>query len=467
MLRTCASGFGAVALSALLADKAFSVPAELVRAAAEAGLPAGGGTHHAPRAKNVIFLYMDGGVSQVDSFDPKPRLTRDDGKPFAMKTEPTQFDNIGMTLGAPWEFRNYGECGLPVSDLFPKTAAHADDLCVVRSMVSNFSEHNAANYFLHSGAGIAGRPSMGSWITYGLGSENANLPGYVVLNGGLMPSGGPDNFGSGFLPASYQASMMRPSGQPLANIDRTEPSEKIQRNKLALMEGLDNAAMDRMGRLDAMESALANYELAFRMQASVPEVASIEGESDAVKKLYGMDSDFEPTRIYARECIIARRLIERGVRFIELTCPRTAGNDRWDAHGGLRKNHSENAMATDQPIAGLLHDLKTTGLLDETLVVWAGEFGRTPFAQGRDGRDHNPYGFTVWLAGGGIRGGMTYGATDEFGYKVVERKVEIHDLHASMLHLLGVDHTRQTFRYGGRDMRLTDVHGHVMHDWFA
>jgi hypothetical protein len=456
MLGQCANGFGAVALAALMGDKAYGADtgsAEL-------------GPHFPAKARNVIFLYMDGGVSQVDSFDPKPRLTREDGKPFGMATEPTQFDSIGNTLKNLWEFNQYGESGIPVSDLFPHVGACADDLAVVRSMVSKFSEHNAANYFLHSGTGNSGRPTMGAWALYGLGSANQDLPGFVVINGGLIPSGGVDCFGSGFLPAAYQASMLRRSDPVLANISPLDELS-IQQNKLALMNQLDGIAKDQMGQHDALEAAIVNYELAFRMQTAVPELADLSGESKATQKLYGIDDEYEHTQSYGRQCLMARRLVERGVRFVELTCPAIGGADRWDAHGDLMSNHTDNARAVDRPIAGLLMDLKARGLLDETLVIWAGEFGRTPFAQGRNGRDHNPFGFSIWMAGGGIKGGTTYGATDEYGYKAVENKVEVHDLHATMLHLLGFDHTKLTFRYSSRDMRLTDVHGKVIHDLIA
>jgi uncharacterized protein (DUF1501 family) len=261
--------------------------------------------------------------------------------------------------------------------------------------------------------------------------------------------------------------MLRTESPSLANIVPPEADPELQRNKLALMNGLDSETLDRMGKLDAMESAIANYELAFRMQTAVPEVTDLSKETEATKKLYGMEADYPQTRSYGAQCLVARRLIERGVRFVELTCPRISGADRWDAHGGLRTNHGNNARAVDEPIAGLLKDLKALGLLESTLVVWAGEFGRTPFAQGRDGRDHNPFGFSIWMAGGGVKGGMVYGATDEYGYKVVENKVEIHDLHATMLHLLGVDHKKLTFRFSGRDMRITDVHGNVVNDIIA
>ena len=456
MLREASLGFGSIALTALLAEKSWAGSTGTIRDAVNP-------SHHRPKARNVIFLYMDGGVSHVDSFDPKARLRRENGQRFAMKMEPTQFEDNGAVLGNLWDFKKYGQSGLPVSDLFPFIGGRADDLCVIRSMVSNFSEHNAANYFLHCGGGMAGRPSMGAWATYGLGSENRDLPGYVVLDGGLIPSGGVDCFAAGFLPANFQASLLRNQSPALANVQPMEAHARWQQNKLAALRTLDAGTLADLGRPDALEASIHNAELAYRMQMAVPEATDIEGESEATRRLYGMDSSFEHTRSYGRQCLVARRLVERGVRFIELTCPRAHGTQRWDAHGDLRKNHSLNALAIDQPIAGLLTDLKARGLLDETLVLWSGEFGRTPFAQGGgDGRDHNPFGFSLWLAGGGIRGGMTYGATDDYGYKAVENKVEIHDLHATMLYLLGLDHERLTYRFGGRDYRLTDVHGHVV-----
>ena len=460
MLRQAASGFGSVALLALLGDKAFGAAWNGCSQKTINSL-APRPSHFKPRARNVIFLYMDGGPSQMDTFDPKPRLTRENGQPFGMKMEPTQFNNNGNTLGSPWEFQRYGQSGLPVSNLFPFVGQCADDLCVIRSMVSDFSEHTSANYFLHTGLGLVGRPSMGSWVSYGLGSENQNLPGFVVLNGGLIPPGGLENFGSGFLPATFQGSVFRAAAQPVANIRPTEARPELQEQKLALLRKLDAGALDRLGHDDQVESAIANYELAFRMQAAVPELMEVKGESDATRNLYGLDAAFAHTRTFGLQCLLARRLVERGVRFIELTCP-AAGGDRWDQHSNLKAGHENNARAVDQPIAGLLRDLKERGLLDETLVVWAGEFGRTPFAQGKDGRDHNPFGFSIWMAGGGVKGGMTYGATDEYGYKAVENKVHLHDFHATLLHLLGVDHEKLTVRYSGRDMRLTDVFGEVV-----
>ncbi len=420
-------------------------------------------SHLVPKARSVIFLYMDGGVSQVDSFDPKPRLAREHGEnphdKFAV--DATQFNSIGKILKSPWDFNRYGECGMEVSDLFPHIGGCADDLAVVRSMVADFPEHTNANYFLHTGHGLQGRPSMGSWVTYGLGSENQDLPGYVVLDGGLIPPGGLDNFNSGFLPASYQGSIFRAGDEPLANIDPLEPVHTMQRRKLALINKADDTLLGRIGNADQIESAVSNYELAFRMQASVPELTDLSTESEATRKLYGMDSEFEHTRSYAAQCLLARRLVERGVRFVELTCPRVAA-DRWDQHARLIDGHTANAFAVDQPIAGLLKDLKARGMFEDTLVVWAGEFGRTPFAQGTDGRDHNPSAFSIWLAGAGIRGGTVYGATDEYGYRAIENITTIHDLHATMLHLLGMEHERLTYRFSGRDIRLTDVAGNII-----
>jgi hypothetical protein len=452
MLLYCANGFGAVALSALLADEGHANP--------ETGLPL---RHHPATAKSVIFLYMDGGPSQVDTFDYKPMLEKYDGRdPHSVfQVEPTQFDNVGKVMASPWKFKQRGQCGMWVSDLLPHMAECSDDLAVIRSMVSKFPEHTSANYFLHTGSGFQGRPSMGAWFAYGLGSANKNLPGFIVLNGGLVPPGGLDNFNSGFLPAAFQGSVFRAGDPPVANIKPKETSATVQQKKLDLLRKLDAGVAGRLGKPDPIESAIANYETAFRMQTAVPDLIDISKETEATTKLYGLDAEYKQTQIFARQCLIARRLVERGARFIEVTCPANS-HDRWDQHSGLKKGHEDNARAVDRPIAGLLKDLKSRGLLKTTLIVWAGEFGRTPFAQGSDGRDHNQFGFSIWLAGGGVKGGTVLGATDEWGYKVVQDRVEIHDLHATMLHLFGIDHKRLTFRFGGRDMRLTDVHGEVV-----
>ena len=463
MLAQAAQGFGSVALSALLADQAFAAPKQTDDAKPD-GDPARG-THFEPTAKNVIFLYMDGGPSQVDTFDPKPMLDKHNGKDprSIFKVEPTQFNNIGRVLKSPWKFKQYGESGIPVSDLFPHVATCVDDLAVVRSMVSNFSEHTNANYFLHTGSGLQGRPSHGAWFSYGLGSECQDLPGFIVLNGGLIPPGGLDCFGSGFLPAAYQGSVFQPGSTPVANITAQEKSRALQRGKLDLLRKLDQKSLEQLGRVDQLESAISNYELAARMQTAVPKLMDLSQESKATHELYGLNDSFKNTQSFGRICLIARRLVERGVRFIELTC--TGGNgDRWDQHGGLQGGHTKNARSVDKPIAALLKDLKQRGLLKSTLVVWCGEFGRTPFAQGTNGRDHNPFGFSIWMAGGGVKGGVAHGATDEFGYYVASNKVTIPDLHATILHLLGLNHKRLTYRHAGRDFRLTDVHGQVVNE---
>ena len=458
LLRQTGNGFGAAALGALLADGSLAAPGKAPFAPKQ--------PHHKPRAKHVIFLYMDGGPSQVDTFDPKPALQAENGKPFKMEIQPTQFDNNGNSLGSPWTFRPGGESGLPVSDLFPRLRDVADELCVIRSMTSEFPEHTNANYFLHTGHGLQGRPSMGAWCAYGLGSECQDLPGYIVLNGGLIPPGGLECFGSGFLPATYQGSVFKKGATPVADVARREPTDSAQLRKLELMRQLDQGVIDRAGEQDALESAIANYELAFRMQTAVPDLMDINQETPATQELYGLNHEWPGTKTFAHACLVARRLVERGVRFIQLTCPGGNG-DRWDQHSALRDGHEKNARSVDQPIAALITDLKSRGLLNETLLIWAGEFGRTPFAQGTDGRDHNPFGFTVWMAGGGVKGGIAYGATDEYGYHAIENKLEMHDLHATMLHLLGIDHTRLTVRFSGRDMRLTDVFGHVVNDILA
>lgn len=464
LLRKTSNGFGALALAAL-AGKFWAKadePRQLPSAALEPRLP-----HYPPRARSVIFLFMEGAVSQVDSFDYKPLLAKFDGhdpRKTIGKLEKTQFADVGKVFKSPWNFKQYGQSGLWVSDLFPHVAELSDELCVIKSLTSNFPEHTSANYFLHSGVGLQGRPSIGSWVTYGLGSLNSDLPGYVVLNGGQIPSGGLDNFGSGFLPATFQASLLQAKGVPLANVLPHESSPRLQAAKRGFVQKLNQHSLEASGDLDALEAAIANYELAARMQLTIPELMDLSGETEATRKLYGLDAAYEHTRTYARECILARRLVERGVRFIELTIPMVDGYSRWDAHSGLRKNHGEHARAVDQPIAGLIADLKQRGLLEETLLVWAGEFGRTPFAQGSDGRDHNEFGFSIWMAGGGIKGGMSYGETDEWGYRAVVNPLEMHDLHATILHLLGLDHTRLTYRFSGRDIRLTDVSGRIVHE---
>ncbi|MDH3712029.1 MAG: DUF1501 domain-containing protein [Cyclobacteriaceae bacterium] len=468
MLSICRNGFGSIALMGLMGGLPFGCKQTSLNEITETQNFAGKLPHFAPKAKSIIFLYMDGGISQVDSFDPKPRLDKENGQnPYdKFKVDATQFNDIGKILKSPWQFKQYGESGMWVSELFPHIATCVDDIAMIHSMVSDFPEHTNANYFLHTGHGLQGRPSMGAWVTYGLGSENENLPGYVVLDGGLTPPGGLDNFKSGFLPASYQASILQAKEIPLANVLPIEETNELQQTKLKYMERMDQSLLGKLGQTDQIESAIANYELAYRMQASVPELSDLSGETKATKKLYGLESSDEHCRSYGAQCLLARRLVERGVRFIELTIPRTK-HDRWDQHSNLKEGHESNAHAVDQPVAGLIKDLKSRGLLEETLIIFAGEFGRTPFAQGTNGRDHNPSAFSIWMAGAGIKAGTVYGRTDEYGYRVIENKTSIHDLHATMLHLLGIDHFQQTYRFSGRDIRLTDVHGHVIHDILA
>jgi len=456
LLTQAANGFGALALTSLLEQGAFGSTGGRERVIHK--------PHYPAKATSVIFLFMDGGPSQVDTFDPKPRLARENGQKIKMDVPATQFDNVGSVLKSPWEFKNYGKSGIPVSSLFPNVAECVDDMAIIRSMVADHSEHTNANYFMHSGVGMQGRPSMGAWATYGLGCASRELPGFVVLHSGMIPSGGVDCFTSGFLPATYQGSMFRAGANPVADLELGAVSPERQNRMMSLMRSLDRHETGIAGTEDKVESAIANYELAFRMQTAVPELVDIKGETEATRKLYGLDD--ETTRIYGQQCLVARRMVERGVRFIELLCPKVGG-DRWDQHGNLKEGHENNARAVDRPIAGLLKDLKSRGLLDSTLVVWTGEFGRTPMAQGTNGRDHNPFGFSMWLAGGGIKGGTIYGATDDYGYYAVENKVTVHDLHATMLHLLGIDHKRLTYRFSGRDMRLTDVYGEVVRDILA
>ena len=419
--------------------------------------------HFAPRAKSVIFLFMDGGVSHVDSFDPKPRLQKENGQTLPIARPKIVRAVSTSLLASPFEFRQYGQSGAFVSNLFPEIAQHADDLCIVRSMVADHSEHTAANYFMHSGSGLQGRPSLGAWVTYGLGSSSRDLPGYVVLENGMIPPGGLDMFGSGFLPANFQASLFHSGPHAVADIIPGDAAPAKQRAKLDLLRDLDARVLPRYYGSPDMQAAIANYELAYRMQSAVPELTDISGESDATRRLYGLDE--KDTEEYGRSCLLARRLVERGVRFIELLSPKRDGFDRWDQHANLKRGHTANAKATDKPIAGLLKDLKARGLLEDTLVIWGGEFGRAPTTQGSGesaGRDHHPYGFTMWLAGAGVKPGLTFGATDEYGFYAVENRVHVHDLHATLLHLLGFDHARLTYPFGGRDMRLTDVHGNVI-----
>ncbi len=460
MLCRAANGFGGLALAALMVEEATGTDPGRSVNPMQARAP-----HHVAKAKSVIFLFMDGGPSQIDTFDPKPLLDQEAGNSIPLETPTTVFNISDKIFPSPFEFRQYGESGAWVSELFPHVATCVDDLAIIRSMVADHSEHTAANYFMHTGSGFQGRPSMGSWITYGLGSQCRDLPGFVVLDSGLIPPGGVDVFGSGFLPAAYQGTLFRRGEHPIADLEPRETTPELQQGKLDLLRKLNQGVLERFGAVSELEATISNYELAFRMQAEVPELLDLSRETETTRQLYGLDE--KDTEEFGRQCLLARRMIERGVRFIELLTPKRR-TDRWDQHAKLEEGHRANCKATDKPIAALLKDLKSRGLLDDTLVVWGGEFGRTPTAQfQRDpnatGRDHNPFGFTMWMAGGGVKGGTTYGATDEYGYFAVENKVHVHDLHATILHLLGMDHKKLTFHFSGREMRLTDVHGEVVH----
>ena len=458
MLQNCSTGFGSVALSAMMST-----------ANAKAKT-----THHQAKAKHVIFCFMSGGVSHVDSFDPKPKLKELHGKPMPVTVQRTQFNNNGSVMASPFEFNKWGESGLEVSDMFPELGSVADKLAVVRSMTTPVNEHAQGNFFMHSGFPFMGHPSAGAWCGYGLGSENENLPSYVVLQSGkaVTPHGGVGLFSNGFLPAQHQGSILKADqGEAIKNIKSRE-SRLAQRGRIDFASKFDQSFLQSTNQDAQVEAAIKNYETAFLMQSSVPELCDISDESQRTRELYGLDSADTEKAAYARQCLLARRLVQRGVRFIELSCLTKgigAGGaaNPWDQHGDLEKGHRAMGNQVDQPIAALIKDLKTHGLLDETLIVWAGEFGRTPFSQGSNGRDHNPFGFSIWMAGGGVKGGTVHGATDELGYHAVEDITTVYDLWATVLHQLGIDHEKLTYRYGGRDFRLTDVHGNVMHDILA
>jgi hypothetical protein len=461
VLSRASNGFGLAALSGLLGQSALASsvhPAKKVT----------------PRARSVIFCYMSGGVSHLDTFDPKPALERYAGKPMPGEVKKTQFNNNGVIQPAHWAYQRYGQSGLPISDMLPHMGSVADELCVIRSMTAKFSEHAQGNFFMHTGFPFLGYPSAGAWTSYGLGAESSDLPAYVVLQSGgaAIPHGGVGLFGNGFLPAQHQASIIAADeGEPLRNITPREAPAQ-QRQRLNFIHAMDRQFSDSLQSNSHVEAAIRNYEMAWRMQSAVPELCEITGETEATKKLYGLDDPEPKTAAYARQCLLARRLVERGVRFIELStlAYNTGGGNAanpWDHHGNLKVGHGKMGHQIDQPIAGLLKDLKSRGLLDSTLVVWAGEFGRTPFAQGQDGRDHNPYGFSVWMAGGGVKGGYVHGATDDFGYHAVDRVSNVYDLWATVLHLMGLDHEALTYLYSGRNVRLTDVHGHIMKEIFA
>ncbi|MBX3734619.1 MAG: DUF1501 domain-containing protein [Verrucomicrobiae bacterium] len=445
MLRQCGGGFGHLALLALLgatrSKAALPSPPPLFR----------------PRAKRIIFLFMHGGPSHVDTFDWKPGLVRDSGKPLPFAKPRIQFAQTSNLRRSPWEFRAYGDCGAMVSDLFPEVGACADDLCFLKSVHGTNEAHGGALLKLHTGSDTFVRPSMGSWISYGLGTENANLPAFITINP-TLGHGGVGNWSSAFLPAIHQGTRLG-GGVPVERATVSylhDPANNpaLQRAQLDFLGDVNREHLERSGPDPVLEARIESFELAFRMQTEAPAILSLDGESAATRRLYGLD---EPrTASFARQCLLARRLSERGVRFVQAT------HGYWDQHEDLTRDHGRLAAEVDRPIAGLLRDLRSRGLLEETLVLWGGEFGRTPTLQGRDGRDHHPHAFTMWMAGGGVRAGFSYGITDEYGFYCLDEKVHIHDLHATLLALLGLDHEQLTYRHAGRDFRLTDVHGDVV-----
>jgi hypothetical protein len=459
MLQRSAGGFAYVALQAMLGR-------EQARASVENPLEPKP-PHFPARAKRIVFLFMKGGPSHVDTFDPKPLLQRDDGKPYPFKQPRVQFAETGKLLKSPWKFQQYGQSGLPVSDLFPNVAQCVDDLCILRSVHGTNPAHGGASLKLHTGSDSQVRPSMGSWVTYGLGTENENLPAFITICPTLA-HGGMNNWGSAFLPAYTQGTPIGnasiPSDKALVpHIRNDSMSAEEQRTQLDFIAKVNREHLALTGPDHALEGRINSFELAYRMQSTMPEAQDISRESEATKQLYGMDQPV--TANFGRQCLMARRFLERGVRFVQVT--HSDGEVQWDQHSALLKGHTKNAAEVDKPIAGFLQDLKQRGLLEDTLVLWGGEFGRTPTAQGGDGRDHNPHGFTMWMAGGGVKPGIAYGSTDDYGYFAQEDKLHIHDLHATILHLLGLNHEKLTYRYAGRDFRLTDVEGHVAKEIFA
>jgi hypothetical protein len=448
MLRQCGAGFGSLALTGLLAEGQDGL------APRPPQFPA--------RAKRVIFLFMHGGPSAVDTFDYKPLLLRDSGKPLPFAKPRVVFAQTNNLLRSPWEFKRHGRSGAWVSSLFPNVAQYVDDLAIVKSLHGSNPAHGGACLKIHTGSDTFVRPSLGAWVSYGLGTENRNLPSFITLNP-TLGHGGVQNYGAGFLPAIHQGTRIALDGKAAAatipNATNAELSPDEQRLQIDLVREMARLQKERTGADAALEARIESFELAFRMQSTAPGIMDLNRETEATKKMYGIGA--KPSDAFGRQCLLARRFAEAGVRFIQVT------HGYWDQHSELRSKHEQLAAEVDRPIAALLFDLRSRGLLEDTLVIWGGEFGRTPVAEGKDGRDHNPHGFTWWLAGGGVKGGLSFGSTDDYGFFAAEDKVHVHDLHATILHLLGLDHTRLTFRYAGRDFRLTDVEGHVVHELLA
>jgi len=459
-LGSLACGFGSLALAGLCDQ---STQAAITNPlAAKLG-------HHAARAKRVIFVFMQGGPSQVDSYDPKPLLDKHNGEMLEFHNARRRKVQQERVFKSMWKFRQYGACGQPVSDLFPHMAEHVDDYCVIRSMHTEGVAHGPATLFLHTGATNLIRPSVGAWVAYGLGCENQNMPAFVSINP-PMSKGGPRNWSNAFLPTIFQGTAIGRAATPVTeskirHLTNNRMQLNRQREQLSLLQSINRKQLEKAtGDQDQLEATIQSYELAFRMQMNAPEVLDIAGETKETLDMYGIGE--ASTDDFGRQCLLARRMAENDVRYIQINYSDNRPTPRWDQHSNMRA-HETHAKATDKPVAGLLKDLKARGLLEDTLVWWGGEFGRTPYSQGKDGRDHNPSGFTIWLAGAGVKSGTAYGKTDEFGYAAVEKKVHMHDLHATILHALGLDHEQLTYRYAGRNFRLTDVAGEVVKDIFA
>jgi hypothetical protein len=459
LLRSAGAGFGMIALTAMMAEDGLLAE----EPAARAGDPlAPKKPHHQPRARRVIFLFMSGGPSHLETFDPKPDLQRLHGQrlpdSFGMVKTRRGVDKNRL-LATKRTFKKHGRSGIEVSDLLPHTAACVDDLCVLRGCYGDSVTHPESVYLMNSGSILMGRPSLGAWATYGLGTENRNMPAFVVLPdpGGWVKGGAPA-WGNGFLPAAYQGTILRGGPSPVLHLrPPSDVSDAQQRRTLDLVNRLNQEHLRERDGDGELSARIAAYELAYRMQAAAPEVVDVRGETEATRRLYGLDRP--ETAEFGLRCLLARRMVERGVRFVQLYCGDTNG---WDAHSDVEGNHGRLCLQSDRPVAGLLKDLKGRGLLDDTLVIWGGEFGRTPMTEGTTGRDHNPHGFTMWLAGGGVKGGQVIGATDDVGLRAAVDRAHVHDIHATILHLLGFNHLRLTFRHNGRNERLTDVSGEVI-----
>lgn len=465
LLHRATAGLGSLTLIDLLARSQASEHDAAARPSQNGGPLAPKSPHFAPRAKRVIFLFMHGGPSQIDTFDYKPELIKQDGKPLPFDKPRIQFAQTGNLLRSPWEFKQYGESGAWVSALFPHVGECVDDLTMIKSIHGSNEAHGGALLKIHTGSDTFVRPSMGAWISYGLGTENESLPSFITINP-TLGHGGVRNFGSAFLPPIHQATRIGSSRSGMKearieNLTNDDVSASLQLKQLELLGDLDR--LKRPGtsaRIETeLDSRLESFELAFRMQTAAPCLLDFSAESAATLALYGIDAS--PTDNYGRQCLMARRMAEAGVRFVQVS------HAYWDQHSELKEKHQELAHEVDKPIAGLLKDLKQRGMLEDTLVIWGGEFGRTPTAQGKNGRDHNPHAFTWWMAGGGVKRGYSYGESDDFGFYAAHNKVHVHDLHATILHLLGIDHERLTYPYGGRDFRLTDVEGNVVNDIIA